>query len=287
MSSKERSRTTTAEVELPDEEDKLAKEISQFQLQVKESSKELASVQYEASRLEMIVNTLKIPNKKDEYEAKKLNIQLEKMEKIIVLKNKADDNTLRMNIKQLEQKEAGQRLLRERIDDMDYLCEEQLRECLLLLETVKEFQNKRMTVMMEIIDENVHRSKLIKNKYNRECLSTTGEQFGRRDSSISDLLGNYDPEVRALLEKSIKDNQVLHDDLVSKDLQSLDYKPHELSKENPQEENNKNTLIKSKRDFATAFNEIGSKEKTFDLKGEVENFPIRGKDYLVSKTKKP
>lgn len=243
-------------------------------------------MEYEAGRLQLVVSTLKIPDKKTEIEAKKLEIQLEKMEKMIALKNRADENVLKMRIKQLEQKEASNRILEQRAGDMSYLTSEQVRECLILLETIKALQNKRVSAMMKIIDDKVYLSNLAKNNFNKEGLSTTGEQFGRRDSSVSELLGNYDPEVRALLEKSMQPGRGHGDKMRSPRGNSNDRKEETYHEEDLSDRQTTRPTHRNQRDFAAAFDEYESKDRSSHIKPKPSQFPTRGKDYLVSKAKR-
>ena len=260
--------------------------IQELQAQVKEATKELSTVEQESSQLKTLVDALRLPDKREEFEYKRLSLHLDKMKKMIGLKSRADESSIRMNLKLLNQKEVQNAVFESKLEEMDYLVEDQVSECLGLLEMIKQAQNRRMTAMMQIIDEKVYRSNSTKHKVVREGLSTTGEQFDRRDSSVSEMLGNYDPSVRALLEKSMRPRSRLHEEPLASGLKSP---PSRFSREREEAQTdrmNTKATSRTQRDFSGAFDEDDFQEVNKQPKREQAQFPSKGKDYLVSKAKK-
>lgn len=176
-----------------------------LQTHVKESDRELASVNQDTLELQLVADSLQVPDQKHIFQLKKLSLELDKMQKILELKTKADRNTVKMKLKQLDVREKLVGKAEADIEHLDQLNVETVNECLDYLEKVKAMQSKRIAFMMSIIDERVQAEEARKQRQITDALSTTGEHFATRGSSFAELLNNYDPEVRAMLERSIEE----------------------------------------------------------------------------------
>lgn len=252
---------------------------------MRDAEREAYQVEDETIKLRLVVDSLKIPDHKQEFNLKKLSIELDKLQKIMDLKHKSDQNTIKMRIKQLDVKEKQNQTIKNDIEHMEKLNSVAINECLLYLEKVKESQNRRMATMMEMIDDNVHIEDMRKKKHSPEVFSTTGERFQTRDSSFTDLLNNYDPDVRAMLEHSIGGNKKTASkspkiELSSNKKEVTDPATTVMSMRS--EVKRINMAVKESQNDSADFESIDQDDEP---PGQPNQYPTKGQDYLRKKAK--
>ena len=201
----------------------------------KEGETQLNNIDFEKYQLQEKADQLNITSQKTQEEFNSLTQEYERLKRFIEIKSRTDKATLRLRVGQLEAADTRNTAARQRLRESNKLNRDTLVESANLIETLKSIQNERMNVMMSLIEQNVQKTERLK----QDVLNKNAQQSakslssGRRRSSFSALLENYDPRVKQMLKQSLsekpttkaadKDTEDEHDDDWSDKTKQIEY----------------------------------------------------------------